>query len=908
MIDQYEDLVERKSGAGEGEGGAFAKLAHALISKLENQLSDVSSSLRDKEEHIRHLTLNANDDDARIRNLQADLEDVLNQNQQMEKVLSSREDALNDIETRVTEMSQELSYLRNQADTLSRKRSMAKIRDLQDAQEAMTRDLCNQVEQTDTLSREKTYAEEDAHQLRMKIRDLQDRLSILTRENKELELRLSAAHVEDVKIQNLQADLEDMSEQKQQVEKELSHLRDHAHTLLVKRTEAKIRDLQDAIEAMTREVLVSPLSPSKPSSLQREIDLLKKEIELKKEEIESIHQDYKQVLSVAEEKVRTYAKLSDSSLQSMELYRDELAKKKEKLEEVQKEHQKLQLQIARSMPITNTPDASMADISSMADALHRAGKTSKTIDELVQSASNKKETTPNFCCGHVVCHKRCTIKDPPSEPEPQPSNGQPVGGDYSLTFGIHAIEALSSQMAEKAHSAETSSASVCFRGRLRSSRKCGRTKTSLLKHKRRTWLQKSLLGSSKSFCGRNTTSWQGSWRIHIVRRLLYARRLSRKMLRGRRLLIEISRLKASFQDKISSSSDTVDDLTRRLQDSERTRESLRRQCSALKEDLRRSQNDLEQARHTLSSLPNDRLERAVSSKIQQLESRINSRESELQQKDSLIRNLEVRLQELFQSNGDILEEGRQRENVLKKEAQARMSEVKELSERLAVLDEGKRVIESHYAHEREIFEAKARADDAVNTALRPATRSTSYEDRLREEIQQLRRELSRARHSTSEIVAVVRETLNQTIGHGDGTSLSSPNRPPRFDISRLREQMGSLISEVIYLRALYQKFYLSLKVEDLLTSQKSTLTFIQEIGINLPSTEPTFTPSATTKLKKCANAIIAVYRMMVLARNGRMCWRRMGRSILQSWRVIAIIGGRMEKCSARKTWSGERRM
>ena len=87
--------------------------------------------------------------------------------------------------------------------------------------------------------------------------------------------------------------------------------------------------------------------------------------------------------------------------------------------------------------------------------------------------------------------------------------------------------------------------------------------------------------------------------------------------------------------------------------------------------------------------------------------------------------------------------------------------------------------------------------------------------------------------------------------------------------------MGSLISEVLYLRALsnrlllwradlkYQKVYLSLKVDDLQTSQKVTLNFLRDMGVS-SSTSFTEDEALTPirKLRRCVNTIIGVYRMM----------------------------------------------
>jgi hypothetical protein len=86
--------------------------------------------------------------------------------------------------------------------------------------------------------------------------------------------------------------------------------------------------------------------------------------------------------------------------------------------------------------------------------------------------------------------------------------------------------------------------------------------------------------------------------------------------------------------------------------------------------------------------------------------------------------------------------------------------------------------------------------------------------------------------------------------------------------------MSTLISEIVYLRAFvnrlllwradlkYQKLYLSLKVDDLLSSQKVTLAFIRGMGVNAPIAETDEILKPSQKLKRCVHVIIGIYRMM----------------------------------------------
>jgi hypothetical protein len=86
--------------------------------------------------------------------------------------------------------------------------------------------------------------------------------------------------------------------------------------------------------------------------------------------------------------------------------------------------------------------------------------------------------------------------------------------------------------------------------------------------------------------------------------------------------------------------------------------------------------------------------------------------------------------------------------------------------------------------------------------------------------------------------------------------------------------MGNLIAEVSYLKAVlnrhsiwradlkYQKIYLTLRIDDLLSSQKTTLAFIEGMGITPPVREPSETISPIRKFKRCVNLLVGVYRMM----------------------------------------------
>ncbi|ORY27609.1 hypothetical protein BCR33DRAFT_23195 [Rhizoclosmatium globosum] len=122
-------------------------------------------------------------------------------------------------------------------------------------------------------------------------------------------------------------------------------------------------------------------------TVEHELALLKIEVRNKEDELASVHSSYKTALAELEEKLNSLAKLNKSSVQSMELYRDELVKKSDRLDVVEEELFRLKSTIPGS--IKETPDTSMLDISKYEEAIDRAGKTSKTLDELLSATSQR---------------------------------------------------------------------------------------------------------------------------------------------------------------------------------------------------------------------------------------------------------------------------------------------------------------------------------------------------------------------------------------------------------------------------------------------------------------------------------------------------------------------------------------
>ncbi|KAI8929058.1 hypothetical protein BC831DRAFT_433920 [Entophlyctis helioformis] len=133
-------------------------------------------------------------------------------------------------------------------------------------------------------------------------------------------------------------------------------------------------------------------------------------------------------------------------------------------------------------------------------------------------------------------------------------------------------------------------------------------------------------------------------------------------------------------------------------------------------------------------------------------------------------------------------------------------------------------------------------------------------DGAREEIEALRTELANLKTSNGEVLAVLRETLLNTVGPG---AIDIP------DIESNREvvYMRALTNRLVLWRAdlKYQKLYLSLKVEDLLESHKTTLSFIHGMGVTLDRQDSMSNLTPRRKFIRCVHAVIAMQRMRVLA-------------------------------------------
>lgn len=269
-------------------------------------------------------------------------------------------------------------------------------------------------------------------------------------------------------------------------------------------------------------------------------------------------------------------------------------------------------------------------------------------------------------------------------------------------------------------------------------------------------------------------------------------------------------------------------------------------------------------------------------------------EKMIAERDKQLHVLEIRIQELLRSEGDLVpvSEMRHREAELDRMYQ---DQIRQLHSQLSSIDEARKLMEGQFLFEKdknrklsnraEEYKRKylqqrlvlQQQDESINSALRPGSRGTSAE----EEVALLRRELLQAKRNSSEVVGIIRETLINTMGQASIDVEDSRSSKIKVDMMRLRDEMRALISEVTYLRAFvnrlllwradlkYQKLYLSLKVEDLLSSQKVTLAFIRGMGVNAPIANSDDVLTPVQKFKRCANVVIGVYRMMCLASSWR---------------------------------------
>ncbi|KAJ3416717.1 hypothetical protein HDV05_000547 [Chytridiales sp. JEL 0842] len=160
-------------------------------------------------------------------------------------------------------------------------------------------------------------------------------------------------------------------------------------------------------------------------------------------------------------------------------------------------------------------------------------------------------------------------------------------------------------------------------------------------------------------------------------------------------------------------------------------------------------------------------------------------ERDLKEKGQQIRMLQLQLEDVLKSRNDLapLNDSRNREALLEKELKASLTQIEDIKQKCISLEEERNALEAQYTLEKErskrlarkaeelkhkVLKYKQQQELAKTTADTDAGKSlvkaAESEDDLRNEIRLLRRELLHARQASSEIVSVVRETLQNTLG------------------------------------------------------------------------------------------------------------------------------------------------
>jgi hypothetical protein len=149
---------------------------------------------------------------------------------------------------------------------------------------------------------------------------------------------------------------------------------------------------------------------------------------------------------------------------------------------------------------------------------------------------------------------------------------------------------------------------------------------------------------------------------------------------------------------------------------------------------------------------------------------------------------------------------------------------------------------------------------------------------LKQQLESGRFNATKNESNNTETILIIRTLFEKLFGQ---------SVPDNIDINGFQAQCQSLVQEIYYLRGIsnrlmiwfiafnhrradlrFQKVYLSLQVDDLLTSNKQTLTFIHGMGVDLDEEEKE-PLRAIVKVKRGINVIIAIHRMKLLAANWR---------------------------------------
>ncbi|OAJ37429.1 hypothetical protein BDEG_21447 [Batrachochytrium dendrobatidis JEL423] len=254
----------------------------------------------------------------------------------------------------------------------------------------------------------------------------------------------------------------------------------------------------------------------------------------------------------------------------------------------------------------------------------------------------------------------------------------------------------------------------------------------------------------------------------------------------------------------------------------------------------------------------------VVAQSQVMESRLIERDAQLREAQTKVHSLTLQLSQF--ENKDIVspivsEQHHSQMEEAKRQADAQIKFERERAKRLALKIE-------------DLKNRNQQLKRQVETHSQPMQLNSQA---AAEEIESMRHELSNLRISNGEVLAILREMLINTIGPGAIDIPDLEVNKIRLNLPKLREQCRSLVQELVYVRALvnrlvlwrgdlrYQKLYLSFKVDDLLESQKMSLSYLHGMGVIMD--KPDFTKSLTPrrKLIRCINAVIAVHRIKIMA-------------------------------------------
>ncbi|KAJ3289959.1 hypothetical protein HK104_007106 [Borealophlyctis nickersoniae] len=262
--------------------------------------------------------------------------------------------------------------------------------------------------------------------------------------------------------------------------------------------------------------------------------------------------------------------------------------------------------------------------------------------------------------------------------------------------------------------------------------------------------------------------------------------------------------------------------------------------------------------------------------VRMLRNQKDTLEKLLTQREDKIRHLEMKLNDLSHHQPDGLPTQIQE---LEKDIQASVDTIRVLQDQLSASEDARMAAEAQCKFEKDRAKRLAfkleRQQEFVGGSRRSSdTRGATVDGAY--EVEKLQRELQHVKANSREIIMIIREMLDNTVGLG-GVDVHDPRSDKvKVDMTRLKEQCRSLISEFLYLRALvnrlslwradlkYQKLYLTLKVEDLLESHKATL---QYVGVEAPGQTENVNFTPLRKWRRCTNVIISIHRMRLMAHN-----------------------------------------